>query len=258
MNPALLALLGARVSAGAWTPASVAGTAMWFDATDGATITHVGGAVSQWSDKGSKGLHMTQAVVAYRPTTGTTTQNSLNVMAFDGGDYLTNATLAELRFLHDGTKHVVGFVAQKATTANRGLYSTRYDDGPNGEWMYLTGSNVSHVITSGSGATVNNTAAGRVSPPAPIVGTLLVDPTNATAADRSAIFIGDSTVVKASTQTAASGSSNGSAFVLGSLKQVSAYNLVGWIGELVIIAGTDATESNRAALHTYLKTKWGL
>lgn len=258
-------LASARVAAGgAWTPASVAGTAMWFDATDGATITHSGGLVSKWSDKGSLGYHLTNTTESEKPTTGATSQNGLNVISFGGAQSLLNFDTTSTMFLHDGTKHIIGVVAYKNTTANKGLFSTRQDGGGavNGAWLYLPSTTLWHIITVRTGTTkipANNQAAGVISSTNPFVTTVAVDSTNATAAERSAIYVGSGGAIKNNTSLESGTVVNSKPFVLGSLTTPpGTYNLTGWIGELVIIAGTDATESNRAALHTYLKTKWSI
>lgn len=70
-----------------FTPLSLQ-PAIWFDAADTSTITASSGAVSQWNDKSGNGRHVSQATSAAQPTTGTNTQNGLNVITFDGGDWL--------------------------------------------------------------------------------------------------------------------------------------------------------------------------
>ena len=67
---------------------------VWFDAADASTITSSSGAVSQWDDKSGNGRHVTQATAAAKPTTGANTQNGLNVLTFDGGDKLKNGAPA--------------------------------------------------------------------------------------------------------------------------------------------------------------------
>lgn len=264
MNPALLALLGARVAAGAWTPASVAGTAMWFDAADTSTITHSGGLVSQWSDKGSLGYHLTNKTESQKPTTGATSQNGLNVISFGGAQSLLNFDTTSTRFLHDGTKHIIGVVAYKNTTANKGLFSTCQEGSGavNGAWLYLPSTTLSHNIIVGTGTKkipAQNQAAGVISPTNPFVTTVAVDSTNATAAERSAIYVGSGGAIKNNTSLESGTVTNSKPFVLGSLMtSPSGYNLTGWVAEMVIIAGADATETNREALHAYLMTKWGI
>ena len=59
----------------------------WWDAADGATITESAGAVSDWANKAA-GPALVQTNGARQPTTGVRTLNGLNVIDFDGGDFL--------------------------------------------------------------------------------------------------------------------------------------------------------------------------
>ena len=78
----------------AFDPTTIAGLKLWLDASDAATITESSGAVSQWNDKSGNANHVSQATGSAQPTTGSFTQNGLNVLGFDGGDSLTGAALA--------------------------------------------------------------------------------------------------------------------------------------------------------------------
>lgn len=64
-------------------PTNIANLVAWYDASDTTTITHSGGAVSQWNDKSGNGNHATQANASGRPITGTRTINGLNTLDFD-------------------------------------------------------------------------------------------------------------------------------------------------------------------------------
>lgn len=94
-NPAVLTWPRAVVSG--WTPASLTGLAAWFDASDTSTITHVGGAVSQWADKSGNANHLAQSNASYKPTTGSVTINSLNALQFSV-DFLDSNAAAESEF----------------------------------------------------------------------------------------------------------------------------------------------------------------
>ena len=74
-----------------WTPDLFGSSVLigWYDAADAASITQASNAVSQWNDKSGNANHMTEATAGRKPTTNTQTQNSLNVIDFDGGDVLT-------------------------------------------------------------------------------------------------------------------------------------------------------------------------
>lgn len=77
-----------------WTPVVLASSVLkaWYDASDAASITASSGAVSQWNDKSGNANHITQATGTSKPTTGTQTINSLNVLDFDGGDFLSKTS----------------------------------------------------------------------------------------------------------------------------------------------------------------------
>lgn len=96
----------------AWSPANLASLFAWYDASDLSTITESGGAVSQWDDKSGNGIHVSNATAAEQPTTGTRTQNSLNVLDFDGGDALRNTT--GLSFLNDAYQENTVFFVIKS------------------------------------------------------------------------------------------------------------------------------------------------
>lgn len=71
----------------------VSGYVAWYDASDTATITSSGGAVSQWDDKSGNGHHVVQATEANKPSTAAETINSLNVLTFGTDDWLAATTL---------------------------------------------------------------------------------------------------------------------------------------------------------------------
>jgi hypothetical protein len=77
-----------------WTPDALASSTLkaWYKADDAASITSSSGAVSQWNDKSGNGNHVTQATAGLKPTTGTQTINSKNVLDFDGGDSLSKTS----------------------------------------------------------------------------------------------------------------------------------------------------------------------
>lgn len=67
-----------------FSPPSVSGLFIWYDAADTATIHATGAVVSQWDDKSGGGRHLTVPVGRRGPDTGTRTRNGLNVLDFDG------------------------------------------------------------------------------------------------------------------------------------------------------------------------------
>jgi hypothetical protein len=77
MNARLL-----RPLATGFNPRSIAGLALWLDASDTASVTLVSGAVSQWNDKSGNSRNATQTSANDRPTT--TTINGRQGIVFNG------------------------------------------------------------------------------------------------------------------------------------------------------------------------------
>jgi len=84
-------LLRPRASGG-FNPKSIAGLALWLDASDLSTIQVATGA-SEWRDKSGVGSKkFIQDNGNDQPATGTDTMNGLNVLRFDGSDDFMTAT----------------------------------------------------------------------------------------------------------------------------------------------------------------------
>ena len=62
--------------------------AFWLDANDSHSIENTAGSISEWRDKSGNKLHVSQTNGSNQPVTGNSTQNGLNVVSFDGDDYL--------------------------------------------------------------------------------------------------------------------------------------------------------------------------
>lgn len=127
----------AILSTVSFTPSDISGLAAWWDASDTATITESSGAVSQWSDKSGNARHLTQSTGSKKPTTGTRTKNSLNVIDFDGSDdqfiastffYALGSLTAFVVFLVDAdpTQTLSTLISEHANGANGNEYTLRY------------------------------------------------------------------------------------------------------------------------------------
>lgn len=85
--------LTVAAAAPAWSPLSLPNLVGWYDASVASSITASGGAVSQWNDLSGHNFHLTQGTGSLQPLTGSLTQNSKNVIKFDGvDDKMSNAT----------------------------------------------------------------------------------------------------------------------------------------------------------------------
>jgi len=76
--------MGANVTTtSSFTPTSISGCEIWFDAADTSTITYASGSnVSQWLDKSGSNNNAAQSTTTKQPTSGLLTTNGKNVMNF--------------------------------------------------------------------------------------------------------------------------------------------------------------------------------
>lgn len=79
-----------------WTPAEL-NAAAWYDASDSGTISESNGAVTEWYDKSGNARHLSQAMTADMPATGTHSIGGLNTVRFDGDFMQSSAPVPNLR-----------------------------------------------------------------------------------------------------------------------------------------------------------------
>lgn len=258
----------------AWTPASMSNLKAWYDASDTATITVSGSSVTQWNDKSANAYNLSQATGTKQPQSGTTTLNSKNVITFDGGDRLVASTASNWKFLHDGTKFLIGMVIKFSTSSDpndlvsAGGTAAAFNTtliGTNWNLEDRPAAGLNNASRTGSTRGVGGTAVclndnnGALTPNAAQLITHLTDLNNGTAADRWATFVGTGSALKDNTFTGTPSTSDPTyALNVGWSGDEGYVGINGYYAELVIASGTDATEANRVELRDYLKTKWGL
>lgn len=81
-----------------YDPGNISTLALWYDASEAATITESSGAVSQWDDKSGNDDHLTSPGAAgTEPTTGVASHNGRNVLRLDGSnDYMRNTAITSM------------------------------------------------------------------------------------------------------------------------------------------------------------------
>jgi len=212
-----------RVLDGTWvaetvpfSPANLS-PVLWLDASDTSTITQSGGAVSQWDNKGSL-ENFSQGTVSYQPTTGASTLNGLNVLDFNG-DYMQSATASDYNFFFNGDSYLFAAVVQPGTSSNPGaLYgfcgnSVLSSSTSGGSFFYEDTDPYdafSHAVYRSVTSTypVLNRPGNIITPNTFSVVSALADPDNATAADRSKIYINAGTANAINTRTDAVSTAN--------------------------------------------------
>jgi hypothetical protein len=247
----------------AFSPDSLPNLKLWLDAADTSTISLSGSAVTQWTDKSANAYAFTQGTAAYRPASGTRTQNGKNVLDFGTNDLLlSTAASSTWTFLHDGSDYTA-FIAFKndLTGTTQFLFSDHESSSANSGVYVLT--TVSNFFlhgavrgVSGTNATDNATTTA--------VGTnftyysILSDMNNATAANRSDIRILQGAAIKNNTSTNAPSTSN-PARTLGIGDPVDGSNLSidGMIGEIIIYTSL-LSAGDLLKVQEYLAAKWNV
>jgi hypothetical protein len=140
-----------------WTPSQLT-VAAWYDASDPSTITASSGLVSQWNDKSVNGFDLVGSGI-YKPTTGTRTQNGMNVLDFIPNNYIvSNGTFTI------GTVGITVFAAFNRDSGNTQMFDIR--DPLNGVPVFddlglggfgARGRNDANLLRS-AGAAVQNTS----------------------------------------------------------------------------------------------------
>ena len=214
----------------------VAGYAAWYDASDTATITESGGAVSAWADKSGNDNHLTQANASLQPVTGSETQNGLNVISFDGSGYMalpvgaiptgsTQYTIFAVWRSDSARGHLLFGGAQSNNraigfeTINNDLHAYWWN---NDHWYYGSVALAAPLFTVWSWNGIN-----------------------------SFIQVNDGT----STTAKVGKNTSESAGQVGSL--AGSFSLTGFIAELIIYHSA-LTPAEIATVESYLKAKWGL
>jgi len=118
VNPTTFSILTYR----AFEPNEISGLKAWYDASDTATITVSGTAVTQWNDKSGNGYNLTQGTAGLRPISGVRTQNGKNAIDFDGSNDVLNAATASNWTFLSNTSGATVFVTVFADTASDARY----------------------------------------------------------------------------------------------------------------------------------------
>ena len=208
------------------------------------------GFVATWYDQsGNSGRDAIQASAASQPqiiTAGALlTQNSKVSLNFNGANNLSIGTTSTFNFLHDGTSSCAITVANLSTTSSllgtaalsRALrgYSTRV----------RTNDTIQVIISTGSAFAVNN-----ITDSASFTAGQLaliqdyIDADNATAADRSSIYLDNSAVYKNNTETnSVSASDAVNSMRLGAFGDLSGY-LNGYMSECIFYDSDQTSNKN--------------
>jgi hypothetical protein len=235
-----------RFAAAGFQPTDIAGCTLWLDASDTATITDSGGAVSQWDDLSGSGFDVKQSTGGNKPTTGTTTQNGLNTISVDGDDFM----------LSDSDFPLTGAAAHTA------IYVAKTTSSSSWAWVFSWGNGTTRTQRA-HGRTFGSTEL-RLA----VIGDDYTTGTNlgTTAYNVASIRYDGSTTANAwlnGSATSTASKTFGAALNTGATK----FNLARsapysqpWTGQVaeIIIYDTALGTTDREAVEDYLADKWGL
>jgi hypothetical protein len=223
--------------------------ALWLDAADTSTITESSGSVSQWNDKSGNGRNVTQGTGAAQPTTGTRTQNGLNVLDFVRGQWLDAGDILDL-----GTNAWSSFsVIKFDDTSSSTPFGKHIFDVTDGRYGLLrTGGSLFSVYDNDATAT-GNVSASDTSTATRCISTVL---TRAGASSTHVLRIGGTATTKSFTDVATSWNTN-APWRVGRYGTNNTLDFDGYICEIIFLLRT-ATAAEIAATENYLTAKWGL
>ena len=258
----IAALMGSPSSA-PFTPASIANLQAWYDASDTATISLSGSAVTQWNDKSANAYNLTQGTAARRPSSGVNTLNSLNVVTFDGNDVLQAATAANWTFLNNSGGATVFMAAlydtsaaqtmifdtSTSTTGAVGVTTFRGSSDKLGAFVAY-GIGGQYVSLDSNLQTLTDATA--------FYWSMKLDNSNATAANRIKVSLNGAAEQGANTQTnTPSASAPAQPLFLGSYDSAGSQGFQGRIAELIFYSGILSSD-DIALVNDYLADKWAI
>jgi hypothetical protein len=256
-------------------PQTIAGLQLWLDASDastlydattGGSLVAADGGVARWEDKSGNARHATQGTSANRPARKTAVQGGKDVLRFDGSnDSLSIPSSTEtFKFLHSADSTV--FVVLTRSTTDNSAIIDNCDDGSSAvgfSLRFLDGSGTSdvlvHRIRRGVSATsaLSNVSANGFMPSGWSVLSSVGRPGNATASNRSSMRLNSGTAVTNNTDTNAVSTSNAANdLCIGRFVTSPSANTHGGDIAEIIIYNSALSDTDRAAVESYLIAKW--
>jgi hypothetical protein len=257
-----MTLLGIIASSNAsFTPASLPNLKAWYNAADTSSISVSGNEVTQWNDLSGNAYHLSQSTSSKRPSSGTRTLNSKNVIDFDGtNDLLTASTASNWTFLNDSGASTAFYVlviddntdvSGFADTGNFGSANIDYE-------LYYNSGFVHRVGNGNVGAGPVENVTNNTLTNAAHYFYVISDPNNGTAINRSIPFLDGVAANKNNVRTTTpSASAPALALRIGGRSDDDLYAFNGAFAEIIFVSGI-MSATNITKTTNYLTAKWGL
>ena len=252
--PAITGNLGPQANAG-FSPISIAGCQLWFDAADPSTLTLNGSTVASWRDKSANGYSVGQATTANQPTYATNLLNGLAGIQLSSSTYLYQVGSSIPNFSSSASTTVIMVAKNGSTIPATGwnIVNTMWFNGG------AQGPTYRYHLSFAIGTT--NGIALYAGPAITQVGQLTVVPLGANAIlgftiSPSGNSINANGTLTTYTGTTAPNASNGTWFLFGDARgqqfqsDVNVYEFLGF--------NTTLSTTDRQNVEGYLAQKWGL
>jgi len=228
-----------------WTPANLASTVAWWDASETSSLTIASGTASAWTDK-KNGIVASNSTAAQQPAYSATALNSKPGLTFDGvNDRLAFPTNS---FLPVGTAPLTVLIVARAGATAGDMAIVTWGTAANGQWIKI-----------GEDGTSPNPAIGDLYTAGAALGTAAFPSTTqilAYTASTTATRMYNDGLTGGSGPNPGSKNTNGSAGFIGmDLRTVGFWNSV--IQEIVVCTGVLST-ADRQKYEGYAALKWGL
>lgn len=248
-----------------FTPASVSGLQLWldasasdtlYDATSGGSLVAADGAVARWEDKSSNGRHFTQSSSGSRPLRKTSQQNGKDTLLFDGtNDVLLGPDFGD--YLQSGQAATVFMVMKASSTGRRHELINKQN--VLAGWRFLIESDNKATLFCDSDASNRTTVAASTATTVSGYTLLAWRASGGSLTSSASMFRNGASISTATTGSVASVPDTSEVMAIGAAYANNTIfdSLNGNIGE-VIIYNAALSDTDRAAVESYLMTKWGI
>jgi hypothetical protein len=245
-----------------FNPLNLTGLKLWLDASDTSTISLSGSSVTRWADKSGNTFDFVQATAADQPSSGINTKNGLNVISFASDKMQSEDAASTWTFMSNATGCTVFMVIEVTGTNNPSILDNEGQQSSSPGFAITrtnATSRIDHYVENASNQIVIlNQPSSSMSVNVWYYFTVLSDPNNGTAADRSKISMNNGSFLQSNTSSNTLSTANPQ-FTLGIGPPPGGQSNPGTykIGEIVICEGL-VSQTDIDKMDSYLATKWGI
>lgn len=255
--------------AGTWPtspaiPQTISGLQLWldgsdastlYDATTGGSLVAADGAVARWEDKSGNARHATQGTANSRPVRKTAQLNNLDGLDFDGTNDSFSVNSVAQFFSGSNKEFTIFGVAKTDVTGSQQDFFSTGNSGNNNQNVRAGWNNGSQKLLVARESDLGLDIVGKIVTGGTNLGTAAKVATWRGGASNGSLFLNGVSDATAADLTGSATINVASVGVLPRLTPAVYFN--GLIFE-VVIYDSALSDTNRAAVESYLMTKWGI